>query len=469
MRNVNATLISLILFVLLFNYCCSGVTITVNQDPNAGADFTSIQKAIDAAWDFDTIVVNPGIYTEHINYHGAMVTVTSIDPNDPNIVESTIIDGNGTGNIVIFSNAEGPYSILEGLTVTNGQNGIECTGADTSPLISKCRVVTNNASGIVCSLASPTITYCTIEDNKTAGISGSFGLTSFCLISANGSGNDGDGGISNCSGLVHDCVISNNNGDGVYDGIDNLSVNLRNCIISANSRNGLYFDRANGGNITNCTIVGNNADGIHFYSREDNGMVFNIKNSIIVLNRNLGIYYSASHFVGWSIRIDYSNMWGNLDGDYGGPNNNYLQIEIGSNQLSEDPFFAKRGFWDSSMIWYEGDYHLKSTLGRWDTRSLDWAQDPIDSPCLDRGDPNDSYDNEPYPNSGRINLGAYGNTIEASMSEGGPIPYCVSYPEMDFNGDCMVDLLDYNIFMDHWLECNLDPNSACDCVTEETE
>jgi chitinase len=45
--------------------------------------------------------------------------------------------------------------------------------------------------------------------------------------------------------------------------------------------------------------------------------------------------------------------------------------------------------------------------------------DKVSSPCLDAGDPNSDYSDEPIPNGGRINLGAYGGTAYASLSEGG--------------------------------------------------
>jgi hypothetical protein len=61
---------------------------------------------------------------------------------------------------------------------------------------------------------------------------------------------------------------------------------------------------------------------------------------------------------------------------------------------------------------------------------------------------------------GRINMGAYGGTAEASKSEG-PKPMCTKYPEMDFNHDCKVNQVDLDTFMQHWLECNLDPEDAC--------
>ncbi|NQT21319.1 MAG: hypothetical protein HQ592_16555 [Planctomycetes bacterium] len=87
-----------------------------------------------------------------------------------------------------------------------------------------------------------------------------------------------------------------------------------------------------------------------------------------------------------------------------------------------------------------GDYHLKSQYGRWDPAAQagegGWVFDNVTSPCIDAGDPASDYDNEPMPNFGRVNIGAYGNTDRASRS--GPrwnIPG-------DVNGDCVVNVLD---------------------------
>ena len=61
-------------------------------------------------------------------------------------------------------------------------------------------------------------------------------------------------------------------------------------------------------------------------------------------------------------------------------------------------------------------------------------RDEILSPCIDAGDPAADFSNEPQPNGGRVNIGAYGNTPEASRS-GWNIPG-------DANGDCVVNILD---------------------------
>ena len=66
----------------------------------------------------------------------------------------------------------------------------------------------------------------------------------------------------------------------------------------------------------------------------------------------------------------------------------------------------------------EGDFHLKSETGRWDPEAGVWVKDDVTSPCIDAGDPEADFENEPEPNGRRVNMGAYGNTAEASKSLG---------------------------------------------------
>jgi L-ascorbate metabolism protein UlaG (beta-lactamase superfamily) len=101
----------------------------------------------------------------------------------------------------------------------------------------------------------------------------------------------------------------------------------------------------------------------------------------------------------------------------------------GQGNIDEDPLFADPGYWgdgndpnivvepnDPNAVWVDGDYHLKSQAGRWDPNSESWVQDDVTSPCIDAGDPNSSVGDEPMPNGGIINMGAYGGTSKASMS-----------------------------------------------------
>ena len=60
------------------------------------------------------------------------------------------------------------------------------------------------------------------------------------------------------------------------------------------------------------------------------------------------------------------------------------------------------------------DVHLQSTKGRWN--GSEWVIDANYSPAIDAGCPDSGFAEEPECNGGCINLGAYGNTPEASKS-----------------------------------------------------
>ncbi|MHC4676921.1 MAG: hypothetical protein ACYTBZ_30935, partial [Planctomycetota bacterium] len=104
-------------------------------------------------------------------------------------------------------------------------------------------------------------------------------------------------------------------------------------------------------------------------------------------------------------------------------------------------------------FWIDGDYHLKSQAGRWDRDDGRWTKDDVTSPCIDAGDMSSHIDHEPFPNGGRINMGAYGGTAEASKSYFGE-PVCETIVAGDINGDCKVDFKDFALMAYHWLEDN---------------
>ncbi|GAG19078.1 unnamed protein product, partial [marine sediment metagenome] len=100
----------------------------------------------------------------------------------------------------------------------------------------------------------------------------------------------------------------------------------------------------------------------------------------------------------------------NTDGDLFQCQARYSCIERGGEgegNIDGDPLFVDT---DS------GNYHLRSERGRyWPAHDV-WVLDKVTSPCVDGGDPNADYSGEPVPNGGRINMGAYGGTPEASLS-----------------------------------------------------
>ncbi|MFC1739685.1 LamG domain-containing protein, partial [Planctomycetota bacterium] len=102
--------------------------------------------------------------------------------------------------------------------------------------------------------------------------------------------------------------------------------------------------------------------------------------------------------------------------------------------------YTAPGFVDAN----DGDYHLLSERGRYWSEHDVWVLDEVTSPAIDGGDPNIQPTEEPMPNGGRINMGAYGNTAYSSMSEWALLS--------DFNRDGIVDFVDFAIFADSWLE-----------------
>jgi len=70
--------------------------------------YSTIQSAIDASSNGDQVFVLPGTYYENINFDGKDIILTSIDSDNSNVVESTIVDGYENGSVVTFSGSETP-------------------------------------------------------------------------------------------------------------------------------------------------------------------------------------------------------------------------------------------------------------------------------------------------------------------------------------------------------------------------
>ena len=109
----------------------------------SGCDFDSIQAAIDAAFEEDTVAVEPGAYYENIDFKGKAITVQSTGG-----AAKTAINGGCSGSVVRFLSGETSTSILHGFAIENGcadyGAGIFIDGA--SPLIRHCDIAMNDAN-----------------------------------------------------------------------------------------------------------------------------------------------------------------------------------------------------------------------------------------------------------------------------------------------------------------------------------
>lgn len=210
------------------------------------SQYATIQAAITAAANYDTIIVAPGTYNENISFNGKNITLHSTDPDDPEVVSTTIIQGTGTTSVVKFTSKENSSCLLAGFTITGGVvtgsgGGIAGNNTDTCPTISRCVITGNSAT------------------SAGGGIWGCKGKISRCVIAGNTAVSGG--GIAACNGLILNCLICNNQAD-YGGGIHNCDGSILNCTITQNT--GTTQGVLNGcdGKLTNCIIWGNTPDTI---------------------------------------------------------------------------------------------------------------------------------------------------------------------------------------------------------------
>lgn len=100
----------------------------------------SVQAAVDAARDGDTVALAAGVYRGDLDFRGKAVHVRGVGP-------ATVLAGSGDGPVVRFVRGEGRASVLDAVTVTGGVaergGGIEIRGA--SPTILRVTVTGNRA------------------------------------------------------------------------------------------------------------------------------------------------------------------------------------------------------------------------------------------------------------------------------------------------------------------------------------
>jgi len=153
------------------------------EDGSPEHPFDVIQEGIDAAVDGDTIIVLPstgspgGAYTENIAFPAEAITLRSINPQDPALVEATAIRAASSGSVVTFSPGAPGDAVLDGFFIRDGVadsgGGIHCESA--SPTITNCIVAYNTGvirgAGISCAAgAAPTIRSCVLRNNYGGGL-----------------------------------------------------------------------------------------------------------------------------------------------------------------------------------------------------------------------------------------------------------------------------------------------------------
>lgn len=331
--------------------------------------------------------------------------------------------------------------------------GVElCTNAQAI----RCIVSNNGNSGLGASRCAFLIEGCTVLSNNLRNFNTDWHAGGIKIIP------DAWGTVQNCEigwnrgqGLWFDnCrtghpifartnYIHDNSGDGLMIEITK-NVTAHHNLIARNNPRSVYVSSAEDNSIFNNTIIGG-SDYIAvqmFYlptRTDDEGVVYPLRNNDFRNNIVFGTLGS------WDVAITFSDSPLNTNNvcDYNcyyGPNNAWhLQhlIHGPSNYSSLDDWRAASGM-DLHSISADplflnaaaDDVHLLSQAGTWSNGA--WVAFAQTSPCIDTGDPRSDASKEPPFNGGRINMGRYGNTTEASRSP-------------DDDGDQLSDVIEWSI------------------------
>ncbi len=119
--------------------------------------YPTIQAAIDAAKDGQTVIVLPGTYNESLRFRGKHITVQSTDPDNSDTVRATIIRGKEYGRPTVDF-GEGSRSTLAGFTILGvplPQDWTFCSAClglvyirEASPTIRANRIINSPNAGI---------------------------------------------------------------------------------------------------------------------------------------------------------------------------------------------------------------------------------------------------------------------------------------------------------------------------------
>ena len=214
--------------------------------------------------------------------------------------------------------------------------------------------------------------------------------------------------------VFENCFIYNNYGDGALIR-ECGDVFFRRCRLYHNSGSGLTL----WGGVTRifmdqCTVWSNHYDDsggplaeIYY---DDGADLLSLSNTII-LARGTGhvcMHMDWTSFLPYT--ADYNNLCAIENAYVGGYGISGAFQTLASWQAASGQDSNSIGGYPE--LTYDG--HLKSRAGTWSNGT--WVVYATNSPCIDRGNPAAAYSNEPAPNGGRLNIGAFGNTGQASKT-----------------------------------------------------
>ncbi|MCC7534851.1 MAG: right-handed parallel beta-helix repeat-containing protein [Deltaproteobacteria bacterium] len=451
---------SLVALVLALAAPARAATLYVDDGAPSGGDgsrarpFASLQAAIDAAAPGDDIQVAEGTY-EAISVTGKEVRLSGGYDADftvrgagtPSVIQ-------GTADAATVTLYETGSSVLDGFVIRGGLRGV-VIDAD-----------------FMSSTNAPELRDNVIEQNGSASSIGGGIYADHCdarivgnTVRAN-QGDRGSGIASQCQSLliednvIEDNVSSGDHGGGLY--LTGASLVVRGNLVR-NNEVGVIIGYGWGAGVTVFGLgvsarfernvwTANLAQSVGSGAFVDDGAVAVFDHDLFYANRCGTAGGAALYVNGYdtdvssraelihvtiadhpcegttgnavfvedqsAVTITNSILWGNAGDDFfvvdaaSSIRATYTLSEEpldGVGNLSADPLFADPA---------AGDFHVRSTSGRFDPATGSFVRDTVHSPSIDVGDPTSDYAMEPGPNGMRVNLGHTGNTPEASM--GGP-------------------------------------------------
>jgi hypothetical protein len=336
-NNLDLNLEFLAMKILLALALCAGVAAAQATHLVPG-NFPTIQAAVNAALDGDTVSIAAGTYAEAVLVSGKSLRIVGAGPG------LTTIDATGTGTaaLAVINPPVGALTKVESLSLTGGTGyqspqpfaatgggglwitrsvGLFGTGPYDPVLVRDCRIEGNQAFGGGGAFISGVdldviIEDCAFLNNTTVGQVGGPGFAGGlnlicrqaavrdCLFEGNSAGRGGGGEIGAGELLIEDCIFRGNsatdpnsptgaNGGGVN--VNSANGIMRRCIIEGNSAGGLA-----GGIYVN--VTGSSAPF---------GTVFLELSELAVIG-NSGRHFSAGWFVG-KFRVVNSTFAGNFN------------------------------------------------------------------------------------------------------------------------------------------------------------
>ncbi|MBN1125746.1 MAG: right-handed parallel beta-helix repeat-containing protein [Sedimentisphaerales bacterium] len=350
------------------------ITFTIPPQPIlVPQHYSTIQAAINAAHNGDTVLVSPGEYviSAPLTFNGKAITVkaeSELGASVTTIRMGTPINPNHA-SVLYFTKGETASSILDGFTITGGRG--ESWQVDWGDFIDDM----NAGGGIYCVEASPTIRNCTITGNSTwreggngGGIYCSYANSTImnCTITGNTTWSNG-GGIwcGESSVTIKDCLVSNNtarSGGGIF--CEESLVTIIDCMVSNNIvdsyGSGLYCQYSSEIILSGCTFAGNSAiyNAIWCCGRSHT----TVTNCIIWNNAGGALNVDD----GSSICVDYSCIEDE-------------QVWPGTGNIYQDPLFCG---WETSEVRVQNQSQFEAVLGGSDGFNFALS---CQSPCLGTG------------------------------------------------------------------------------------